>query len=343
MDLPTVWVISSFPATRRVLGLNLSKRGFAIEEASRPDELSAAGAPPALIVIDIGAPGTLGWDAATAIRETPKLRRVPLILLVANAPTMSNLLSLRPARWVAEPVDADVLLREVWASLPQNYRRSEMTRSRTTLADRVRAVPGGEHLYMCYSCGTCVGACMIQLTGETSYNPRRLIQKVMNGIEAEAFEDRTTWLCSACDLCYPQCPQEIHVSDVLGAIRTLAVEAGYTTVIDTARVDEQTCVACGMCTQVCPYEAISLVEQQVAGHARTFAQVDASRCMACGLCAASCRSNSIELPDTFSSESLMSDMWGWIQDTSPYALPAAGVLEPESVEWAESVRDRVAS
>jgi ferredoxin len=175
---------------------------------------------------------------------------------------------------------------------------------------------------------------MIQLTGETTYNPRRLIQKVMNGLEQEAFEDRTTWLCTACDLCYAQCPQEIHVSGVLGAVRDLAVEAGYSTVLETAEVDEQTCVACGLCVQVCPYEAVSLVETKIAGRTRTFAQVDADQCMACGLCAASCRSASIELPSTFSNESLMSDVWDWIQETTPVAIPAEGAPLEGVVEWA---------
>ena len=343
MQEPSVWVISPYPTTRRMIGLNLSKRGFAVLEAARPEELFPSATAPQLILMDIGAPGDLGWDAAEGVRGVAALKRVPLVLLVADAPAMSQLIALQPARWVAKPVDADALLSEVWQSLPQRYRRSEMSRTHTTLADRVRAIPGGEHLYMCYSCGTCVGSCMIQLTGETSYNPRRLFQKVMNGFEDEAFADRTTWLCSGCDLCYAQCPQQIHVSTVLDAIRDIAIESGHSSVIAAARVDEQTCVACGLCVQVCPYEAVNLVEHQIAGHARSYAQVDADRCMACGLCAANCRSASIELPDTFSNESLMSDMWGWIQETAPRAIPAVGAPVEGVIEWVEPTSGAAAS
>ena len=107
-----------------------------------------------------------------------------------------------------------------------------------TFADRVRAIPGGEHLEMCYSCGTCVSKCMIQQKIEPDYNPRRLLRMVMMGMEEEAFASPTTWLCSECDLCYPACPQEIHISGVIGAIRQLAIEAGYESPLETVTVDE---------------------------------------------------------------------------------------------------------
>jgi heterodisulfide reductase subunit C len=182
-----------------------------------------------------------------------------------------------------------------------------------TFADRVRAIPGGEHLELCYSCGTCVSKCPIQHKVEPEYNPRRLIHKAMIDMEQEAFNDKTTWLCSACDLCYSACPQEIHISAVIQAMRELAVQAGRTSPLKTAVVNEQTCVACGLCVEVCPYEAVALVEIP-AGRDRTVtvARVDPNRCMACGLCAAGCRSTSIGLPDEFSNEVLVEELWDWI-------------------------------
>jgi heterodisulfide reductase subunit C len=193
---------------------------------------------------------------------------------------------------------------------------------------------------MCYSCGTCVGNCPIQSTGERTYNPRRLIQKVINDLEDQAFEDRTAWLCSACDLCYPACPQKIHISGVMQAVRDLAVEAGHTTVLQTAAVNEKTCVACGLCVAVCPYDAVSLEERRIAGHTRTLASVDPNRCMACGLCAASCRSASIEVPGAFSNETMLEEMWSWIQETQP--APAKVVVAEETVSIpAESIVARI--
>jgi ferredoxin len=115
----------------------------------------------------------------------------------------------------------------------------------------------------------------------------------------------------------------------MNAVRDLAVEAGHTTVLQTATVNERTCVACGLCVSVCPYDAISLEERQFAGHTRTLASVDADRCMACGLCAASCRSASIEVPDAFSNQAVMDEMWGWIQHTQPE--PVQVVIAEETI------------
>jgi ferredoxin len=113
------------------------------------------------------------------------------------------------------------------------------------------------------------------------------------------------------------------------AVKDLAVQSGYNTKLETAVVNERTCVACGLCTEVCPYDAISLVETQVAGHTHIQASVDANRCMACGLCAASCRSASIELPNALSNEAMMEDMWEWIQRTAPSPIPV------EVPEWTQ--------
>ena len=157
-----------------------------------------------------------------------------------------------------------------------------------SFADRVRAIPGGEHLELCYACGTCVSKCMIQQKVEPEYNPRRLLRLVMMGLEDEAFRSPTTWLCSKCDLCYPACPQQIHISGVIGAVKQLAVAAGYRSPLDTVTVDESLCSGCGICVMACPYEAPHLVEKAVDGELDRFAEVDANRCMGCGICVAAC-------------------------------------------------------
>jgi len=157
-----------------------------------------------------------------------------------------------------------------------------------TFADQVRAIPGGEYLEKCYACGTCVSKCMIQQKEEPTYNPRRLLRKVMLGLREEAFEDPTTWLCSECDLCYPACPQEIHISGVINAVKQLAVEAGYESPLETVSVDETLCSGCGLCVAVCPYEAPQLVEKEIDGQMDRVSEVDPNACMGCGVCVAAC-------------------------------------------------------
>jgi len=157
-----------------------------------------------------------------------------------------------------------------------------------TFADQVRSIPGGEHLEMCYSCGTCVSKCMIQQKLEPEFNPRRLLRLVMMDMREEAFTSPTTWLCSACDLCYPACPQQIRISGVIGAVKQLAVEAGYESPLETVVVDEALCSGCGICVMTCPYEAPHLIEKEVNGVMDRFSEVDAEKCMGCGMCVAAC-------------------------------------------------------
>lgn len=157
-----------------------------------------------------------------------------------------------------------------------------------TFADQVRSIPGGEHLEMCYSCGTCVSKCMIQQKLEPEYNPRRLLRLVTMDMREEAFTSPTTWLCSACDLCYPACPQQIHISGVIGAVKQLAVEAGYESSLETVVVDEALCSGCGICVMTCPYEAPHLIEKEVNSVMDRFSEVDAEKCMGCGMCVAAC-------------------------------------------------------
>lgn len=165
-----------------------------------------------------------------------------------------------------------------------------------TFADQVRAIPGGEHLEMCYSCGTCVSKCLIQQKVEPEYNPRRLLRMVMMGLREEAFRNPTTWLCSACDLCYPACPQQIHISGVIGAVKQLAIEAGYESPLETVSVDETLCSGCGICVMACPYEALHLVEKEIEGEMDLVSEVDANKCLGCGICVAACPLGAISRP-----------------------------------------------
>lgn len=171
-----------------------------------------------------------------------------------------------------------------------------------TFADQVRAIPGGEHLELCYSCGTCVSKCMIQQKVEPEYNPRRLLRMVMMDMREDAFRSPTTWLCSACDLCYPACPQEIHISGVIGAVKQLAVEAGYESPLETVSVDESLCSGCGICVMTCPYEAPHLVEKEVDGVMDRLSEVDANACMGCGICVAACPMGAISRPGVSNEE-----------------------------------------
>lgn len=160
--------------------------------------------------------------------------------------------------------------------------------SPANLGDEVALLPGGEALRACYACGSCVSRCMIPRR-DPAYNPRRLFHMAILDMRDAVFEDPTTWHCTACDLCYDACPQEIRISDVLGAVRRLALEAGYTSPLETVVVDPALCSGCGTCVEICPYEALSVELEGI----EQISRVDHDHCMGCGDCVTACPNGAI--------------------------------------------------
>ena len=99
MDGPTIWVISPHPNTRQLIGLNLSKRGYHTLEVPH-DNLALAEGKPDAVILDVDPPAELDGAAVQSIREHGKLHQVPLLLILADAPSNRRLARLQPARWV---------------------------------------------------------------------------------------------------------------------------------------------------------------------------------------------------------------------------------------------------
>jgi coenzyme F420-reducing hydrogenase delta subunit/heterodisulfide reductase subunit C len=185
-----------------------------------------------------------------------------------------------------------------------------------TLKDQVIAEPGGEHLLRCYACGTCVSTCLVGRVS-SDFNPRRTMHLVMLDKRKRALGGSTAWLCSACDLCYPRCPQGIHISELMGAIKNVALREGYEPPGPVAVVDETKCSGCDVCEKSCPYQALSLVMKEVDGKERKVSQVDKNLCMNCGICAAACPLSAITIEE-FSNEKVAACLQagGWLTDTT---------------------------
>ena len=188
------------------------------------------------------------------------------------------------------------------------------------LQQQVLAEPGGENLVRCYACGTCMSTCLVSRVSP-EFNPRRTMHTVMMDMREQALGCSTIWMCSACDLCYPLCPQGIHISDVMGAIKNVAIREGYEPPGPMAVVDEPACSGCGVCEKACPYEALSLVVKDVEGKERSVSQVNAALCMNCGICAAACPLGAITIEE-YSDEQVAAQMQagGWLSGDA--ALPA---------------------
>lgn len=90
----------------------------------------------------------------------------------------------------------------------------------------IMAEPGGERFMRCFSCGTCVAGCPVAGMTE-KYNPRRIIRMALLGMRQEVLASEFVWLCSACYTCQERCPQDVHIPDLMNAIRNIAVREGH--------------------------------------------------------------------------------------------------------------------
>lgn len=92
--------------------------------------------------------------------------------------------------------------------------------------DEIAAEAGGENIKRCFSCGTCTASCPIREVTDR-YNPRRIIRMAILGLKEEVLSSDFIWLCSACYTCYERCPQDVRITDLMNAIKNIAIREGY--------------------------------------------------------------------------------------------------------------------
>lgn len=180
----------------------------------------------------------------------------------------------------------------------------------------ILAEPGGEHLLSCRSCGTCAATCLVHRY-EPSFNPRLTLHRAGLGLREQVLSSPEIWQCSACDACYPRCPKKIHISELMRAIRNIAIREGYQPPGPFATVAEDICAGCAVCSRACPYGAIDRVARGSDGEQRLVAHVDKNLCLHCGICVAACPSAAMSL-ESLSDRELISRLGqgGWLNGRS---------------------------
>ncbi len=91
-------------------------------------------------------------------------------------------------------------------------------------AYQITSIPGGEGIFECLQCGSCSGICPI--APFMDYSPRRLMNMVREGFRDEVLHSRTVWLCASCYACTVNCPAGIHITDVMYALKRVAIKEG---------------------------------------------------------------------------------------------------------------------
>ncbi len=103
-------------------------------------------------------------------------------------------------------------------------------------AVEISSRPGGENIRKCFACGTCTAGCPV-FQVESAYNPRRLIRMILLGMRREVLSSTLIWLCSRCYTCTANCPQGVDFSNVMMALRDIAVAEGFAPADLAARLD----------------------------------------------------------------------------------------------------------
>ena len=86
-------------------------------------------------------------------------------------------------------------------------------------------MPGGDQIPKCIQCGTCTGSC--PMAPAVDYGPRKLFAMAKGGDFQEIFDANTFWICASCYFCTVRCPRGIKITDIMYALKRMAVARGY--------------------------------------------------------------------------------------------------------------------
>ncbi len=93
-----------------------------------------------------------------------------------------------------------------------------------SLLDEVSTRTAGvSRLEMCIQCGSCGGSC--PSAAAMDHTPRMLFAMLRAGIREDSLKSNTFWVCVSCYHCVVRCPQNVHIADVMYALKGMAIEA----------------------------------------------------------------------------------------------------------------------
>jgi len=121
--------------------------------------------------------------------------------------------------------------------MPEGLEILEVSKLDPTFCEEVAAQPGGEHVRRCFACGTCVAGCPVSEVAP-EYSPRKIIRQILFGMREEVLASPLIWYCLVCYRCYARCPQNVNFTDVMRALRYLAMKGNYAPPDVLAKVEE---------------------------------------------------------------------------------------------------------
>jgi heterodisulfide reductase subunit C len=83
----------------------------------------------------------------------------------------------------------------------------------------------GATLNTCIQCGTCGGSC--PSGADMEHTPRKIFAMIDREMREEVLVSNTPWYCVSCFYCMTRCPQDIHITDIMYALKRMAIKAGH--------------------------------------------------------------------------------------------------------------------
>lgn len=96
--------------------------------------------------------------------------------------------------------------------------------TRRQFIDELLNVPGGERVHDCIQCGTCSGSCPVSYAMDNG--PRKLMAMIRAGMRDEVLGSESIWQCSSCYMCTLRCPKKIAITDIMYALKRIAMSEG---------------------------------------------------------------------------------------------------------------------
>lgn len=93
---------------------------------------------------------------------------------------------------------------------------------RAAFLEEIDRIPGGGRLNQCIQCGTCTASCPVSYAMDVT--PRQVIGMFRAGAIEELLQSRTIWICASCYHCTLRCPAQIQITDLIYALKRIAIE-----------------------------------------------------------------------------------------------------------------------
>ena len=95
-------------------------------------------------------------------------------------------------------------------------------RAATFQEEVIAMIPADSRLEACIQCGTCGGSCPSY--ADMDHTPRQIFALIRAGARDKVMDSNTPWMCVSCYLCAVRCPQQIHIPDVMYALKAKATQ-----------------------------------------------------------------------------------------------------------------------